>query len=692
VSLIHTPRTVARIAARTAVPAALAAAWVGLALVLGLTSPAGAVPVGDTLTVIQRPLLNIPAIVVPGGTLAIQCEADPAAADWSAELQRGGIRLPLEIAGAAYNSSTLWWEVEAVVPEPSVYYDMYDLAVRAGGGIEDTARNAVRVIPELEDDYYFIHITDTHLPTHMYYYEQGADTDSSELVDLREIIQDVNLINPEFVLLTGDLVNEGELEDFLERRYFTRSQQLLAEFEVPVYLTAGNHDVGGWDATPPPDGTARQTWWRFFGWGRLGSPPAGAPARTQDFSFDYGQVHYVGLEAYNNYDYWRPEIYGGDSFTQAQIAWLSADLTAASTSSAKVLFYHSDFLRQINLATLEADMALSGHTHRSREDLTHPYDIVTAAACDGKRTYRLVRVSNGVLQPSAALSAGSTGSNLRVDFAPANDGSNSSVTATVTNGLNERFEHSLVRFVMPRGCGTPEVTGGALLQVDNSGPYAVWYVAADVPASSSLAVTARLDTIDLEAPEVTVVSPNGAEAWEVGSTQDVAWSASDNCGVASVTILLSRDGGTTYGDTLAVGAANEGLYSWTVTPEVTATARVMVIAVDRGGNRSSDTSDGDFEIDEPTAGIPAHVVIAGTSPNPIDGSTEIRFGLPRAGVVEADLYDVAGRLVARLMRSDYGEGFHSFDWANDGKVSAGVYFLRLRMGQETAASKLVIPK
>ena len=33
-----------------------------------------------------------------------------------------------------------------------------------------------------------------------------------------------------------------------------------SEFQIPVYLTAGNHDIGGWVATPPPAGTARRDW------------------------------------------------------------------------------------------------------------------------------------------------------------------------------------------------------------------------------------------------------------------------------------------------------------------------------------------------------------------------------------------------------------------------------------------------
>ena len=58
-----------------------------------------------------------------------------------------------------------------------------------------------------------------------------------------------------------------KLEDYLGSRYYSRAQQLLREFQVPVYLTAGNHDLGGWDDTPPADGTARRDWWRTGGGG-----------------------------------------------------------------------------------------------------------------------------------------------------------------------------------------------------------------------------------------------------------------------------------------------------------------------------------------------------------------------------------------------------------------------------------------
>ncbi len=766
-------------------------------LLLALAGLAGAIPTGDTLTVIQRPLINIPCIVPQGSTMTIHCEASPGTSGWDAELVYGAITVPLPVLSSSYNSSTEWWEIEVQIPTVPVY-ELYDLRVTANGGIDDTTWDAVKVIPSFKSDYYFVHITDTHLPTHLYYYQSGSDTDSSEVEDLRAIIDDVNIINPEFVVITGDFINEGELEEFLDKKYYSRTPALLRELKVPVYLTSGNHDIGGWDDTPPPDGNARRNWWRFFGWKRCDDPPAGAPWYTQNYSFDYGPVHYIGLEAYLNYDNWRPGTYGTESFTSGQMQWLDDDIAAASGSSAHVLFYHSDFSNQINLNDLGADMGLYGHSHSDSDDWSHPYYIRTDNACDGARSYRLIRVSGGGVSPTSTVDAGGSGNSLYVDYAPANNGMNYTVTADITNNLSEDFENSVIRFIMPNEPVTVDVTGGTLEQVDDSGTYAVYYVAVNVPGNSSNAVTleltpgssappvvtvnqpdggetwymdsfhaimwtatddvgvtsvdilmstdgggsyghtiatgesndgtyswlvdvaptteARIKVIaydadanegedisdanftiaDGEAPVATVLGPDGGETWEVGSAYDITWTATDNNGVTSVDLLLSSDGGTTYPHTIAVGESNDGTYSWLIDVDATAEARVKVLAHDAGGNTGEDASDADFEIYDPASGVPgdggvpSRVVISGATPNPFSTRTLIRFGLPRDGWIEADAYDVSGRLVERIAEGPYGAGYHEVAWSNGGSIEPGLYFVRVRLGSETATHRVVI--
>jgi 3',5'-cyclic AMP phosphodiesterase CpdA len=101
------------------------------------------------------------------------------------------------------------------------------------------------------------------------------------MADLWSLIEDFEILNPEFVLLTGDVVNEGELEDYMGLRCYSRAKNIISEFSVPVYVGGGNHDLGGWDDTPPPDGTARRDWWRFFGWKHLDQTSGPGPF-TQD--------------------------------------------------------------------------------------------------------------------------------------------------------------------------------------------------------------------------------------------------------------------------------------------------------------------------------------------------------------------------------------------------------------------------
>jgi 3',5'-cyclic AMP phosphodiesterase CpdA len=448
-------------------------------------------PIGDTLTVIQRPLLNIPSFVLPGGEFTISCEASVGATGWAADLVRGARRVALTLTAAVYEPSTHWWRLTVATPT-DVPGELYDLRVHAAGGIDDVTRHAVKVLPAYRSDYYFIHITDPHLPTHMYYYEHGAAKDSTSLVDLREVINDINIINPEFVLLTGDVVNEGDLEDYLLFREYTRAQRVLGEFQVPVFLTSGNHDVGGYLSTPVPIGTGRRNWWRFFGWKRLASPPSGAPARTQDYSFDYGPVHYVGLEAYLNYDGWQSQYYGSQSFVGPQLQWLNADLAAAVGSASQVLFYHDDFGEQLDLGRLGAEMALYGHIHHDSGSLTtRPYNLATGTTADGLRTYRVIRVSNGVVTPLASVSAGSSGEALRVAFSAPNDGTRQSVRAVVTNGLPLRFENARLRFLVPKGTRDVDVDGGTLLQTDDSGPVLECLVGIDLAPSATQTVEVR---------------------------------------------------------------------------------------------------------------------------------------------------------------------------------------------------------
>ncbi|MBU8892796.1 MAG: metallophosphoesterase [Bacteroidales bacterium] len=447
-------------------------------------------PIGDTVTVVQRPLLNIPSIVIPGEILTIECFAAETTTDWDAELRFEDIAVSLSISQSDYNSDLQKWTLQATIPEVDSY-ELYDLRVTASGGILDDVSNSVKIIDQYKDDYYFVHITDTHLPGHSFYGDEGYETDESELDDLYEVIKDINLINPEFVLLTGDLINEGELEDFECLRHHSLTVELLEKFEVPVFIVPGNHDLGGWDATPPPQGTARQEWWKFFGWRQSVIPPVKEEFYVHDYSFDYGDVHYVGLESYDNYDSYMYDVYGRESFIPSQITWLENDLANAG-SKTKVLFYHFDFKGELDLPALGVDMALWGHAHSNDGDInTHPYYLRTDNVCDGEKAYRVIRVNGGSLQPENTTYTYSTGENLDISFSSVNNGSADSLAATISNNHNQPFSNTLVKFIMPESEYEYSVTNGTLEQIINSEGNSICYVNVNLAANSEITVSIK---------------------------------------------------------------------------------------------------------------------------------------------------------------------------------------------------------
>jgi DNA repair exonuclease SbcCD nuclease subunit len=447
------------------------------------------IPIGDTLTIVQRPLLNIPSIVTPDDVFNIVCFAPQSTTNWGVELFYKDIVVPLNVAQSTYDTDLEKWILTTVIPNVDIY-ELYDLKVTASDGIIDTVTNAVKVIDQFKENYYFIHITDLHLLGHTFYGAPGYETEHEAVDDFNEVINDINLINPEFVLLTGDLINEGELEDFECLRNHTLTMELLEKLEVPVYIVPGNHDLGGWDETPPPQGTARQEWWRFFGWRQREVPPTKTEYLTYDYSFDYGNVHFIGLEAYDNYDSYMQDVYGDESFIPSQMTWLNNDLTAAGDKT-KVLFYHYDFKDELNLESLGVDMALWGHTHSDHEDASHPYVISTASVCDGKRAIRVIRVNGSNLQAENSVQTHSSGDMLTLNYNMVNDGSLDSVSATINNKYSQVFSNGLVKFEMPLSNYGYTVANGTLYQIMEKGSIAICYVKVEIPSNNEIDVSIK---------------------------------------------------------------------------------------------------------------------------------------------------------------------------------------------------------
>gem|GEM_PF-2799808 len=423
------------------------------------------------------PILNMPVLVTPGGEFKILFKPDSIPRDFEARISSSiGISRFLSIVSVEYTSSGIW-QIRAVVP-PDTPYDIYRLCVQTDVE-KDSSLNAVRVIPSFMSDFYFVHITDTHLPSQLDPEHLPSYLDRNTLEEFNEIISELRYINPEFVLHTGDLI-----DNYTDESQYQIAQDALARSSVPIFVTAGNHDLNDWFL--PGQTPGRTKWVRYYG-------------NIMNYFFKYGSVFFIGLEAYNT-----PSI----SFTEDQMTFLRNGLSQSYNNGdiLRIVFYHADIRRtdlgipQITDAFVDAyniDMTLWGHTHADsvyRLGSRGIPDINTSATTNNNGRFRLIRISGSQIVSHNPLSW----AHLLVSFSPSNDAHSNRITATINNSHNERFEHGLVRFFLRRTSANVQITGGTLFQLIRLDTMCVVDVLVDILPVNTTTVTVSEEDLGLE--------------------------------------------------------------------------------------------------------------------------------------------------------------------------------------------------
>jgi hypothetical protein len=255
-------------------------------------------------------------------------------------------------------------------------------------------------------------------------------------------------------------------------------------------------------------------------------------------------------------------------------------------------------------------------------------------------------------------------------------------------------------------------------------------------------------------PLVTILTPNGNEAWGIGEPHAITWEAT---GVPSLLldIFYSLDGGRTW-DTLVAGIEDDGEYTWIVDAAVSDDCLVrvalsaapdvddvsdasfsifqpidwLVVTPSSGAVTAGDTDaievtfdttgmpDGDYFADivitsnggDPvvvpvtlhvgSAGVddrvPGKAVVYGNFPNPFWPSTGIAFSVPGTTEVKLSIYTVSGRLVGEIENRLFGAGRHVIPWDGTGPdgdvMPEGVYFYKLETDSEVLTGKMLLLK
>ncbi|MBI1799603.1 MAG: T9SS type A sorting domain-containing protein [Candidatus Eisenbacteria bacterium] len=108
-----------------------------------------------------------------------------------------------------------------------------------------------------------------------------------------------------------------------------------------------------------------------------------------------------------------------------------------------------------------------------------------------------------------------------------------------------------------------------------------------------------------------------------------------------------------------------------------------VCAYDIHGNEGGcSTAQPAGTLDAPRAGLPAELSLEPITPNPSRGEgANLRFGLPRDGVVKFAIYDAQGRRVKTLVSGERSAGWIDERWdgrdESGARAASGLYFVRL---------------
>ncbi len=90
-------------------------------------------------------------------------------------------------------------------------------------------------------------------------------------------------------------------------------------------------------------------------------------------------------------------------------------------------------------------------------------------------------------------------------------------------------------------------------------------------------------------------------------------------------------------------------------------------------------------------GVPKIYSLSQNYPNPFNPSTDIRFALPKAGVVKLVVYDILGRLVSTPVNEFKQAGNYTINF-NAANLASGVYFYRITANDFVETKKMLLVK
>jgi len=355
---------------------------------------------------------------------------------------------------------------------------LYDIELR-GTNRTYFSRHSVKIVSQPKKKFRFVHLSNMNI----------GDPSAPDFDEL--LIDEINLLAPEFVVATGDFTEWGRMLDTPEG--WPRVLAFLARIQAPTYLVCGDHDH-------------EASFTQFV-------------ANSAFGTFDYGAHHAILL-----LDHPRHRM------DKDELKWLIQDLQEHSQAGFTFIVTHDDELNVLEQLRKLTDLPrlvetsklrliiTGGHTDwdymeyaerlRGLEGLeyvrTHQSSTCLRDGATGVSHYRVIEVDGDRVRyvyPDDTASKPKQHSiavgRLRVFYDGPNDGTRPRVTATVQNALNQRFEDGCVWLKVAKVPGReqqePAVAGGRLLAAYDGRTYWACQIAIDLPDKGGVRVMAAAD-------------------------------------------------------------------------------------------------------------------------------------------------------------------------------------------------------
>ncbi len=569
-------------------------------------------PTQEYEIIIWKPLISVPVIQERGETIRIWV-SNPMADEytpWEPSLYKtyGSYEEEFHMGVVSVEKvehTEEEWYITCTIPDDA-REELYDL--RLNDGMESTERiQSVSVVSKIKNEFNFVTVTDLHT---------GATHGEGSVSYIRRFFNEMNLIRPDFIVLTGDACDKEPTwwspQDPHPSEQDEKFFELLQELHVPAFIVHGNHDYS-YTSTDDPDYNIQsyKTWINPH----------------LNYSFFYGDYHFVMQNSGKYVGTLNPD----GLMTMDNVTWMVNELADNMDKTMRIVGIHHpvypdniddnsvrDAFRQ---AVIDYDVAmvLAGHTHSSTIYDAHgggvsgdptqgeqPLHVTTGDLVKSAMEYRLIRISeneietitydtNGDGERDSAASMPLGG--ITVDYFPANDGTDTEITATIENELYEYFDDAFVNFtVAPPELGYQYIVENATVsETIDWGDKITFYARTDINISSTKVVTIRQELISGEPPSINITSPMENEQWYADTEDEITWTTEQGDDpIDHIDIFYSNDAGITW-STIATEQEDTGSFMWTVPNDHSEECLVSASVYDVMGRYGKDSS-GIFEI------------------------------------------------------------------------------------------------